>query len=87
MANPRWIDETEGLPPVEARYVSLVRSVDAAVGVLLERLEAAGITNNTLVIFTSDNGAVSGVCRAAGDKTPRCGEARAVRTKVDTECH
>ena len=60
MANPRWIDETEGLAPVEARYVSLVRSVDAAVGVLLERLDALGISNNTLVIFTSDNGAVSG---------------------------
>ena len=40
MANPRWIDETEGLAPVEARYVSLVRSVDAAVGVLLNAWSA-----------------------------------------------
>ena len=66
MANPRWIDETEGLAPVEARYVSLVRSVDAAVGVLLDRLDALGVSDNTLVIFTSDNGAVSGVRRAGG---------------------
>lgn len=60
MSNPRWMSETKDLPAVEARYASLVRSVDAAVGVLLDRLEVLKIKDNTLVIFTSDNGGVSG---------------------------
>jgi arylsulfatase A-like enzyme len=39
-----------------ARYAAMVESVDHAVGRILDALEQAGVADNTLVIFTSDNG-------------------------------
>jgi len=37
-------------------YARMVRQMDLQVGRVLEALDAAGIANNTIVIFTSDNG-------------------------------
>jgi arylsulfatase A-like enzyme len=37
-------------------YAEMVRSLDAGVGRVMKALETAGIADNTLVIFTSDNG-------------------------------
>lgn len=37
-------------------YAKMVRSLDGAVGQVLDALEAAGKTRDTIVIFTSDNG-------------------------------
>lgn len=39
-------------------YGDFVQQLDAAVGIVLEALETQGLADNTLVIFTSDNGAV-----------------------------
>ncbi|MCA9118482.1 MAG: sulfatase-like hydrolase/transferase, partial [Planctomycetaceae bacterium] len=39
------------------RFRSMVRHMDARIGDLMRRLEQLGIADNTLVIFTSDNGA------------------------------
>ena len=38
----------------------MIASLDAATGRLLEQLDELGLTNDTLVIFTSDNGGVGG---------------------------
>jgi len=40
----------------EAQYFANVENLDAAVGELLAALNRLGLANNTLVIFTSDNG-------------------------------
>lgn len=40
-------------------YAGLVKQMDDAVGKVLKALEYAGIMENTLIIFTSDNGGVS----------------------------
>ena len=40
-------------------YAGMVETVDDAVGVVLDALEAKQLTDNTIVIFTSDNGGVS----------------------------
>ncbi len=40
-------------------YAGLIEMMDDAVGMVLEALERNGLTENTLVIFTSDNGGVS----------------------------
>ena len=40
-------------------YAGLVASMDDAIGVLLDGLERSGLEDNTIVIFTSDNGGVA----------------------------
>ena len=40
----------------QGTYADVVEEIDASVGQLLDELEAQGIADNTLVIFTSDNG-------------------------------
>lgn len=42
-----------------AVYAGMVEAMDLAVGKVLERLDALGLRENTLVIFTSDNGGLS----------------------------
>ncbi len=37
-------------------YASMVESLDEAVGQIVEAVEAAGLSKNTLIVFTSDNG-------------------------------
>jgi uncharacterized sulfatase len=48
------------LPPRTLRYYANVTRLDAAVGALLERLDALGLGDRTLVAFLSDNGWVPG---------------------------
>lgn len=48
-----------GLPIREARIYALIERVDENVGRILEKLDELGRSENTLVIFTSDNGGVS----------------------------
>ncbi len=43
----------------DAPYATMVHSMDANVGKLLEALKAQGLAENTWVIFTSDNGGLS----------------------------
>ena len=40
-------------------YAGLVETMDDAVGVVLKALEANGVAENTIVVFTSDNGGVA----------------------------
>lgn len=37
-------------------YIKMIESLDKAVGAILDKIEEKGFTDNTLVIFTSDNG-------------------------------
>ncbi len=47
------------IPPVEAEYASMVEGMDASLGALLQKVEALGVAESTLVIFASDNGGLS----------------------------
>lgn len=46
----------ENADPKRAHYAAMVETLDHEVGRILEALDLAGKSNNTLVIFTSDNG-------------------------------
>ena len=48
-----------GLDNIEAAYASLLEGMDKSVGDLLALLDELGVADNTLVVFTSDNGGVS----------------------------
>lgn len=43
-------------PPTRDDYRSMVEAMDTGVGRILQTLQRAGVANNTLVIFTNDNG-------------------------------
>ena len=52
----------KGRPPVEevkATYAAMVSTLDHDVGRIVQELRAQGIEENTIVIFTSDNGAAT----------------------------
>ncbi|WP_372847332.1 sulfatase [Pontiella sp.] len=42
-----------------ATYAAMVEAMDEAVGVVLKQLEDSGLADNTIVVFTSDNGGLS----------------------------
>jgi len=42
----------------DARYASMIRSLDNSVGKILNKLEETGMEENTLIIFMSDNGGI-----------------------------
>ncbi len=45
------------IEPQRARvYAAMVRAVDRSVGRVLDKLEAEGLSDNTIVVFSSDNG-------------------------------
>jgi len=69
MANPRHVGDDPGLPPVEAAYASMIAGVDRALGELLDLLDALDIADETVVIFTSDNGGLSAHGRAGEPHT------------------
>ncbi len=56
-----------GLSEPEARYAALVRGVDDSLGRVLAWLDAEGLRDDTIVLFTSDNGGLSANSRG-GEK-------------------
>ncbi|MDB4614693.1 sulfatase, partial [bacterium] len=55
------IDRTKEVRQVQDHpvYAGMMESMDAAVGLVLDALDDADVANNTVVIFTGDNGGVS----------------------------
>ena len=52
--HPDYADE--GWPDLEARFATMVRRLDDNVHDVLQTLRDVGVADNTLVVFTSDNG-------------------------------
>lgn len=55
------IDRTKEVRQIQDHpvYAGMMESMDSAVGQVLEALKTAGVSDNTVVIFTGDNGGVS----------------------------
>ncbi|RIK74921.1 MAG: sulfatase [Planctomycetota bacterium] len=61
-AGPRFGSEGQRdvrLVQDHAVFAGMVETMDAAVGIVLDALEDAGVADNTIVVFTSDNGGLS----------------------------
>ncbi len=80
---PKW-DGTPHGKQENPTYAALLEHLDRAVGRVLAKLEALKIADNTIVVFTSDNG---GLATREGPKTPATnngalsGGARAISTR------
>ena len=59
----------KGMPPIEAKYASMIEGVDKSLGDILNYLENNTLTENTIVIFMSDNGGLSAHARAGKPHT------------------
>ncbi len=56
-ATDKYLDRFQHINDEKRRtYAAMVSAVDDGVGLLLEQLEASGISDNTIVFFLSDNG-------------------------------
>ena len=69
MPNKAYLDRYEDLHPREAAYATMIESVDAALGCLLDVLDEHAIADRTLVVFTSDNGGLSAHARGGTPHT------------------
>jgi arylsulfatase A-like enzyme len=63
MANPRHLEHYEGIDRREAAYATMIESADAALGRILDTLDELKLTDDTIVIFASDNGGLSAHAR------------------------
>ena len=55
----KYIDK--GMSDVEARYAALIEGMDKSLGDLMDYLDKEGITENTYILFLSDNGGLTNV--------------------------
>lgn len=55
-----------GVPQSMANFYSMIENIDTNMGQMLNKLKAAGLEKDTLVIFTTDNGTAAGVATTRG---------------------
>ena len=59
---PEWLARVQkrepGMAPNRTKLVALIEHLDDGIGQVLNTLDACGLADNTLVMFTSDNGGV-----------------------------
>lgn len=69
MADDRFVEKyyQMGIDSTEAKYASMVESMDKSLGDLMNYLEQKNIDDNTIILFMSDNGGLSAVARG-GEK-------------------
>jgi arylsulfatase A-like enzyme len=68
VGKPGAVSKYKAIPPINgqgnnADYSAMIEHVDNAVGRVMAALSANGISDNTLVIFTSDNGGIAYLSR------------------------
>ena len=62
----KLVTEANWNVPDSDTYVKMLENLDAEVGRLLSAIDKAGISDNTVVVFVSDNGGISSVAHMAG---------------------
>lgn len=53
---PKWLDYYKDLPSPRKMYAASVSTMDEKIGLLLKKLDALGLRNNTIIVFQSDQG-------------------------------
>ncbi|MFZ9916168.1 MAG: sulfatase-like hydrolase/transferase, partial [Phycisphaerales bacterium] len=65
MEDARFAAAYAALDPTERAYATMVAAVDDALGKLVAKCEALGVLDQTVIVFTSDNGGLSAHARGA----------------------
>ncbi len=63
----KYIDK--GMDKTEAKYASMLESMDLSLGDLMDYVVDHGLSDNTIILFTSDNGGLSAVARGGTPHT------------------
>jgi len=71
MADPRFFQTylDKGLDSIEASYASMVEGMDKNLGDIMDYLEEKGISEETIILFMSDNGGLSAHTRGGEPHT------------------
>ncbi|MCM4171547.1 sulfatase [Arenibacter sp. TNZ] len=69
MADNRFVQKyyDKGLDSTEAKYAALVEGMDKSLGDIMDHLDDRNLSDNTIILFMSDNGGLSAVARG-GEK-------------------
>jgi len=62
----KWLDDPEAYQERTRTFYRLITRADLAVGQIMDALRESGLDDNTVVIFTSDNGEMQGAHGLAG---------------------
>jgi arylsulfatase A-like enzyme len=54
---------------IDPVYAAMIKGLDRSVGAIIDKLESAGLADNTLIIFMSDNGGIDRKITPKGDGT------------------
>jgi arylsulfatase A-like enzyme len=63
--------EKLGVPPLRAKFYGMLTNIDENMARLRKRLKRLGLEENTILIFTTDNGTAGGMLRARRGKRKR----------------
>jgi arylsulfatase A-like enzyme len=65
MGDPRFAQKyfEMGLDTIEAKYASMIEGMDKSLGDIMNHLDKRGISDDTIILFMSDNGGLSAVAR------------------------
>ncbi len=65
MQDARYAADFADLDRTEQAYATMVAAIDDALGQIVARCESLGVLENTIIVFTSDNGGLSAHARGA----------------------
>lgn len=69
MGDKRFMQKyiNKGIDSTEAKYASMIEGMDKSLGDIMQHLSKKKVTDNTIILFMSDNGGLSAVARS-GEK-------------------
>ncbi|MFW6223175.1 MAG: sulfatase, partial [Bacteroidota bacterium] len=62
----RYVKNEESIRDLVSKYWGLVSQVDKSMGAILDKVDELGLTENTIVVFTSDHGEMLGAHKLTG---------------------
>lgn len=68
---PGLVEKYHDIAGLDASYASMIEKLDQSIGAILAQIKASGLEENTLVIFSSDNG---GICHISSQSPFRSGK-------------